>query len=136
MARKRGWCFWGTGGWYANAHFVKPADGNRWALFVCKKLCILWYSTENPACISWIDLTLWSMCNILIPIVVISHEPQVWCQFWFVHPHEIRVLPFRMCRLDLIDVVKDTKLCYKYLSLFKIKLNLSPHSCLNTHNYN
>ena len=46
--------------------------------------------------------------------------------------NSLRVQPFWICGLDLIDVVKDTKLCYKYLSLFKIKLNLSLHSFLTT----
>ena len=46
--------------------------------------------------------------------------------------NSLRVQPFWICALDLTDVVKDTKLCYKYLFLFKIKLNLSPHSYLTT----
>ena len=68
---------------------------------------------------------------------VMSHGPQILVSFLVCAPvwTHLKWYHFGCMGLDLIDVVQDTKLCYKYLSLFKIKLNLSPHGCLTTLNY-
>ena len=61
----------------------KP-ERTEWTIFIFKNLCdggikvylyyihlvcMFWYSKENPACVLWIDSTLWNTRNILLNII-------------------------------------------------------------------
>ena len=37
-------------------------------------VCMFCYSKENPACVSWIDSTLWNSCNISMHIIIIKRK--------------------------------------------------------------